>query len=117
MSDEMSDEMSDPEQGFVVEGLAATAVTLAERHERESTALGYLRDLSDQVGARTALMFRQAADVITHMPQPPLESAEETERALPMRTMKGIQSAEDRLAAALLAREWLTRLAEELEGP
>jgi hypothetical protein len=49
------------------------------------------------------------------MPQPPLESAEETERALPIRKMLGVQSAEDQLAAALLAREWLTRLAEELE--
>ncbi len=100
----------------MIDGLAATAVTLAERHERETSALGYLRDLAEQVGACSSATFRAAAAAITRMPQPPLESAEETERALPMRTTLGVQSAEDQLAAALLGREWLTRLAEELEG-
>ncbi len=108
--------MSDAQHSVIVEGLAATAVTLAERYERESTALGYLRDLSEQMGSCTARAFRDAADAITRMPQPPLESAEDTERALPLRKMRGIQSAEDQLAAALLGREWLTRLAEELES-
>lgn len=112
----MPDAGGDEELQVVVEGLALTAVTLAERHERETTALGYLRDLSDQVGGRTAEVFRMAAAAITRMPQPPLESAEETERALPMRKVRGVQSAEDQLAAALLGREWLTRLADELEG-
>jgi hypothetical protein len=108
--------VTDDERQVVIDGLAETAVTLAERRERESTALGYLRDLSQQVGGRTAQVFREAAAAISRMPQPPLESAEETERALPMRMMLGVPSAEDRLAAALLGREWLTRLAEELEG-
>jgi hypothetical protein len=108
--------MSDEQRRTVVDGLAATAVTLAERHEREATALRHLRDLAEQVGGGTAPVFREAAAAITQMPQPPLETAEETERALPIRKMRGIQSAEDRLAAALLGREWLTRLAEELEG-
>jgi len=108
--------MASDERRIVVEGLAATAVTLAERHERESTALGYLRDLAEQVGGRTAQVFREAADAVTQMPQPPLESAEETERERPMRTIRGEPSAEDLLAAALLGREWLTRLAEELEA-
>jgi len=108
--------VSDDQQRIIVDGLAATAVALAERHERESNALGYLRDLAAQVGARRAQVYRQAADAITQMPQPPLESAEETEEALAMRTTLGVQSAEDKLAAALLGREWLTRLAEELEG-
>ncbi len=105
----------DHHQG-IVDGLVATALALAERKERETNALGYLRDLSGQAGGRTAAVFRDAAAAITRMPQPPLESAEETEQALPMRMTLGIQSAEDQLAAALLAREWLTRLAEELEG-
>lgn len=104
------------EQRVVIEGLVATAVALAERHEREVTALGYLRDLSAQVGGCTAEVFLEAAAAITRMPQPPLESAEETERALPMRTMLGVQSAEDQLSAALLGREWLMRLADELES-
>lgn len=102
---------------MVVEGLVVTALALAERHERERTALAYLRDLSEQAGGRTAAVFSEAAAAITGMPQPPLESAEETERALAMRTTLGVQSAEDRLAAALLGREWLTRLAEELGAP
>lgn len=109
--------MDEEHRTVIVEGLAMTAIVLAERRERESTALGHLRDLSDQVGGRTAKMFRDAADAITKMPQPPLESAEETERALAIRKMRGEMSAEDRLAAALLGREWLTRLAEELESP
>jgi len=107
----------DEERQVIVDGLAATAITLAERHERETTALGYLRDLADQVGARSAAVFRDAASAITNMPQPPLESAEETELALPMRQMRGVPSAEDQLAAALLGREWLSRLADEHAGP
>jgi hypothetical protein len=109
--------MARDEHDEIIDGLAATAIALAERRERESTALAYLRDLSEQVGSRSAVAFREAADAITKMPQPPLESAEETERALPMRKMRGEMSVEDRLAAALLGREWLTRLAEELEQP
>ena len=107
--------MSDEQLQVVVEGLAATAVTLAERDEREANALGYLRDLAAQVGQRTPPVFRSAAAAITNMPQPPLESADETERARPLRQMLGVQSAEDKLAAALKGREWLLRLAAELE--
>ncbi len=109
--------MSDEQQRVVIEGLAVTAVTLAERDERETTALAYLRDLSEQAGGRTAQVFRLAAAAITDMAQPPLESAEETERARPMREMLGVQSVEDQLTAALRGREWLLWLAEELEGP
>lgn len=106
----------DAEQRVVVDGLAATAVTLAERDERETTALAYLRDLSAQVGGGTPQVFRAAAAAITGMTQPPLESAEETERAEPLRRMLGVQSVEDQLTAALKGREWLLRLADELEG-
>ena len=108
--------MSDEQRRILVDGLAATAVALAERHERESNALGYLRDLAEQMGARNAPVYRDAVAAITRMPQPPLESAEETEAALALRATLGVPSAEDKLAAALLGREWLTRLAEELEG-
>ena len=48
------------------------------------------------------------------LPQPPLESAEETERARPMREVLGVQSAGDQLTAALKGREWLVPLADEL---
>ena len=108
--------MSEEQLRVVVQGLAVTAVVLAERDERESTALRHLRDLSEQAGMCTAEVFRRAAAAVTAMPQPPLESAEETERARPMRTMLGVQSAEDQLSAALKGREWLVRLADELDG-
>ena len=99
----------------MVAGLAATAVVLAERDEWESDALRYMREVSDQVGARSPQVFRAAAASIASMPFPPVETAEETERAEPMRRILGVQSVEDRLVAALRAREWLLRLAEELE--
>ena len=108
--------MSEEQYRTLVDGLAATAVALAERHERETNALGYLRDLAEQMGVRSAPVYREAAAAITRMPQPPLESAEETEQARARRATLGVPSAEDKLAAALLGREWLTRLAEELDG-
>lgn len=108
--------MTDEERQVVVDGLVETAVTLAERHERDDTALRHLRDLAEQVGSSSADVFREAADAITRLPLPPLESAEETARLLPLRRMRGEQTVEERLAAALAGREWLTRLAEEMEG-
>lgn len=109
--------MADQDPMRVVEGLAATAVALAERDEREVTALGYLRDLSRQAGGRTPEVFRAAAATITNMPLPPVESAEETESARPMREMLGVQSVEDQLTAALRGRAWLLQLADELDAP
>ncbi len=100
----------------MAEGLAATAVALAEREEWEPDALSCLLALSTQVGGGTPRVFRAAAAAITAMPLPPVESAEETERARPLRTMLGVQSVEDQITAALLGREWLLRLADDLEA-
>ena len=100
----------------MIEGLAATAVALAERDEWEVDALRYLRDMTAQVSGRTPQVFRAAAAAITCMPLPPVESAEETERAAPMRRMLGVQCVEDQLTSALQGREWLLLLAEEIEG-
>ena len=99
----------------MIKGLAATAVVLAERDECETHALVYLRNLSAQVGGRRPQVFRAAAAAITNMPLPPIESAEDTERARPLRRMLGVPTVEDQLAGALKGREWLLRLAEELE--
>ena len=99
----------------LIGGLAATAVTLAEHDEPEETSLRYLRDLTAQVGARSPEVFRAAAAAVTSMPLPPVESAAETERARAMRRTLGVQPVEDQLVAALKGREWLLRLAEELE--
>ncbi|CAA9275099.1 MAG: hypothetical protein AVDCRST_MAG76-3612 [uncultured Acidimicrobiales bacterium] len=102
-------------EDLLVEGLAATAVVLAERDEWDTDALRYLREMTAQVGGRTPEVFRTAAAAVTGMPLPPVESVEETERAEPMRRMLGVPSVEDRLTSALKGREWLLRLAEEHE--
>ena len=107
--------LTDP-RDRMIDGLAATAVALAERDECDPDALRYLRDMTAQVGGRTPQVFRGAAAAITSMPLPPIETAEETERARPMRRMLGVQDVEDQLAAALKGREWLLCLAQELEG-
>jgi hypothetical protein len=103
-------------EALMVQGLAATAIALAERNECESDALSCMLALSAQVGGQTPQVFRAAAAAITAMPLPPVESAEETERARPLRTMLGVQSVEDQITSALLGREWLLRMADELEG-
>lgn len=61
-------------------------------------------------------LLREAALAIASFPQPIDESADELERALPIRTMLGVQSASDQLAAALQARDWLERLADDLSA-
>lgn len=107
--------MADESEAVVVRGLAFTAVALAERHQAEGTALLHLREFAEQMGACTAPVFRAAAAAVAELPQPPLESAEETERAREERKVRGRPSAEDQLSAALQGREWLARLADELE--
>jgi hypothetical protein len=102
-------------EDLLVEGLAATAVTLAERDEWDIDALRYLREMTAQVGGRTPEVFRAAAAAVTDMPLPPVESVEESERAEPLRRMLGVPSVEDRLSSALKGREWLLRLAEQHE--
>ena len=107
--------MADEPEAVVVRGLAFTAVALAERHQAEGTALLNLREFAEQMGACTAPVFRAAAAAVADLPLPPLESAEETERARQERQRRGVPSAEDRLSAALQGREWLVRLADELD--
>lgn len=99
----------------MVGGLAALAVTLAERDEPEEAALRYLRDMTAQVGGQTPQVFRAAAAAVARIPLPPVESAEETERSRALRAMLGVVSVEEQLTAALKGREWLARVAEELE--
>ena len=103
-------------EDLIVAGLATTAVALAERDEWETDSLRHLREMTAQVGGRTPEVFRAAAAAVADLPFPPVESAEETERAAPMRRILGVTDVEERLTAALKGREWLRRLAEELEG-
>lgn len=107
---------SEEQRKVVIDGLVATAIALADRDSFDATSLTYLRDLAMQMGHHHAQVYRDAAAAITAMPQPPMESAEETEKAREMRTTLGIQSAEQQLSAALVGREWLTQLADQLDG-
>jgi hypothetical protein len=59
-------------------------------------------------------VIREAAAAIASLPQPLDESAERLERGRQVREMLGISEPVEELAAALRAREWLERLAEDL---
>ena len=67
-------------EDLVIEGLAVTAVAPAERDEWEADSLRHLREMPAQVGGCTPQVSR-AADAVAGMPLPPLETAEETDRA------------------------------------
>jgi hypothetical protein len=103
-------------EDLMIEGLVATALALAERDAWEPDPLQYMREMAAQVGGRRPGVFRAAAAAMTNIPLPPIETAEETERARPRRQLLGVQSVEDQLTSALKGREWLVQLAEELEG-
>jgi hypothetical protein len=60
-------------------------------------------------------VIREAAVTIQAFPQPPDESAERLERTSPIRQMLGLPEPAEELAATLRAREWLQRLANDLE--
>lgn len=92
------------------DGLAAIATTGFEMgqsvEEVERTVLQHWEALGRPD-------FHTAAAAIARQPQPLEESAEETARREPFRTMLGVNSAEHELAAALAARELLERLAQQ----
>lgn len=103
----------------IVEGMAAFAMTFAQMGDTEEDAraklVGQMQQLRlDQSDAVRVL--RAAADSITRFPQPPDESAERLERARPIREMLGLPEPSDDLAASLRAREWVQRLANDLEA-
>lgn len=103
----------------IVEGMAAFAVTFAEMGDTEDDArsklVGYMqmRLRIDQRDA--ARILREAAAAIARFPQPPDESAERLEHGRPIREMLGVPEPSDELAASLRAREWVERLAKDLE--
>ena len=96
----------------IVEGLAAIASTLAEMGTSDDEALAQLRAWIVRLNVNAATI-RDAATAMSSMPQPLEETAEQTERARPIREMLGVTSAAEELAAALRAREWLEQLAGE----
>ena len=108
------DLMGSDQRRVVVDGVAAAAIYYAEMGYPEDVARSWLLARLQQVGATDAEVVRDAAESVARQPQPLEESAEETERARPIREMLGVTSAEDQLSAALTAREWLERLAADL---
>lgn len=101
---------------IVVEGLAAMAVTLSEMDASEDEARAQLVTMLQRVGATDVGVVREAAAAISGFPQPLDESAEAIERAEPIRRLLDVPSAAEELQASLRAREWLERLADDLDA-
>lgn len=100
----------------IVEGLGAMAVSLAETGEDEDTARRQLVGMMLQLHETDVEVLREAAEAIASFPQPIDESADELERARPIREMLGVRSASEDLEASLRARDWLERLANDLDS-
>lgn len=102
--------MSANDDELIADSLASIASTEFEMgHDLEQAEAAVLR--AWESFGRPDL--QSAADALRRLPQPLLESAEETARREPARAMLGVTSAERQLEAALAARELLERLARE----
>ncbi len=107
--------MDAAERQAIVEGVAALAVTLAEVGVTERDALRQLVVNLTQLGALDPLLVRDAVIAVGRLPQPEEETSEETERRRPTNERFGVPPAEENLLAAIQGREWLERVAEDLE--
>jgi hypothetical protein len=112
-------EIPDDQREMIVEGMAAIAVTLAEMgHGEEDTrqqVVSYLVERLRIDETDLVPVIREAATAIQTFPQPTNEPAEQLERGRPVRQMLGLPEPAEELEAMLRAREWLERLATELE--
>jgi hypothetical protein len=108
---------SDEEHRGIVEGLAAIAVTAAEMGTTEEEARRQLALWLVRLEVQSSGVPREAAAAISSFPQPLDEPAERLERGRPIREMLGVPEPTQELEAALRAREWLDRLADDLERP
>lgn len=101
---------------IIVEGLAAHAVALAEMGADEADVHARLiAELHRLSVADPVAVLREAAAAVTAGPQPLDETADELERARPIRELLGVTDPAQQLAATLRAREWVQRLADELD--
>lgn len=103
------------ERRVIVEGLGALAVSLAEMGVDEDVARAQLVAMMGRVHEFKPDVLREAAQAISSFPQPLEESADELERTRAIREMFGVPSASEELEASLRAREWLERLAADLD--
>lgn len=106
---------SDDEYRGIVEGLAAIAVTAAEMGATEEEARQQLVLWLIRVEVQSSNVLREAATAISSFPQPADEPADRLERGRPIREMLGVPEPSEELEAAIRAREWLERLADELD--
>lgn len=95
--------------------MAAIAVTMTEMGQSQSDVWAAIVGMMVRLHETDTTLLRNAADSISRLPQPPDESAADLERLEKVRAMLGVPSATDKLAASLRAREWLQRLAVELD--
>ncbi|MDP9386855.1 MAG: hypothetical protein M3Q48_02730 [Actinomycetota bacterium] len=108
--------VSRDERRVIVEGLAAYAVTMTEMGADEQDVRAKLASELQRFGVDDPVgVLRDSAAAITAAPQPPDETAERLERAQPIRELFGLPSPGEQLAATLRAREWVQRLAEDIE--
>jgi len=104
--------MEDKDNPAITEGLAVEAMTLVEMGATVETVRDKLVARWMQLG-RPPGVFLGAARAMSTLPQPPVESAQATERAAAVRSMLGVTSAEESLVAQLSGREILEGLAGE----
>src|SRR6266567_1076285 len=111
-------EIPEHQRRAIIDGTAAIAVTLAEMGHTEDEArqqiVGYLVQRLQIDAQDLVSVIREAAYSIASFPQPLDEPAERLERGRRIRAMLGLPEPTDALASTLRAREWLERLADEL---
>lgn len=104
-------------QKVIVEGLAALTISLVSMGSSADETRAQLMGWAAQLGvADDPRAFRSAAACVRSGPHPLQESAEETERARPIREMLGVPSAEDDLLAEMTAAETLEEIAAAIDA-
>ena len=103
-----------------MDGMASFAITFAQMGDTEEEAraklVGYLQGQLQIEQSDAVRVLRAAAEVIMVFPQPPDESADRLERGRAVRELLGVPEPAEELAASLRAREWLERLASDLDS-
>jgi hypothetical protein len=99
-----------------LEGLAATAVTVAEMGGSDVEIVQTVRAQMSALGMATVQVVREVIATVAQLPQPPDESADVRERRRPIEDMLGVASPEAQLASAMRARAVLEAFAEQLDS-
>ena len=102
------------EEALIAEGLASVAITFLAMGESTDAVRQRLIAQWEGFGQPPGAFARSAAAAST-LPQPLVETAEESERLREIREHLGVTSAETYLTASLTAREVLERLAADFD--